>query len=44
MIGLIAVGFVVLEWIRTAMKDRNGRVGGDVLAADQVRAEEGDTA
>jgi PAT family beta-lactamase induction signal transducer AmpG len=44
MIGLVAVGFVLLEWFRTAMRDRNGRGGGDVLAADQVRAEEGDTA
>ena len=43
MIGLVAVGFVVLEWVRTAMRDgRSG--GGAVLAADQVRAEEGDTA
>ncbi|WP_346774085.1 hypothetical protein [Sphingomonas sp. HDW15A] len=44
MIGLVAVGFVMLEWIRTAMRDRNGKTGGDVLAADQVRAEQGDTA
>ena len=41
-IGLIAVAFVVLEWIRQAWRDR--RSGGDVLAADAARAAEGDTA
>ena len=43
MIGLVAVGFVILEWVRTAMAERR-RTAGDVLAADQARAAEGDTA
>jgi PAT family beta-lactamase induction signal transducer AmpG len=41
-IGLIAVAFVVLEWIRQAWRDR--RLGGPVPASDAVRAAEGDTA
>ena len=43
MIGLIAVGFVALEWIRTAWQGRRSG-GGDVLDADAARAAEGDTA
>ncbi|HVL79617.1 MAG TPA: MFS transporter [Sphingomicrobium sp.] len=42
-IGIIAVVFVVLEWIRTAWNDRRS-ARGDVLAADAARAAEGDTA
>ena len=42
-IGLIAVGFVVLEWGRTAWNDRR-KGAGDVLAADAARAAQGDTA
>jgi PAT family beta-lactamase induction signal transducer AmpG len=42
-IGLVAVGFVVLEWIRVAWTGRR-RKSGDVLAADAARAAEGDTA
>jgi PAT family beta-lactamase induction signal transducer AmpG len=42
-IGLVAVGFVILEWIRAAWMGRR-RQGGDVLAADAARAAEGDTA
>lgn len=42
-IGLIAVCFVILEWVRVAWKDR-GRPPGDVLAADAARAAQGDTA
>lgn len=42
-IGIIAVIFVILEWIRTAWNERRkGR--GDVLAADAARAAQGDTA
>ena len=43
LIGLIAVGFVALEWVRTAMADRP-KGGGDILDADAARAAEGDTA
>jgi PAT family beta-lactamase induction signal transducer AmpG len=43
LIGLVAVGFVVLEWVRTAMAERN-KGNGDVLDADAARAAEGDTA
>ena len=43
MIGLVAVGFVLLEWARTAWNGRR-RGGGDVLAADAARAAQGDTA
>jgi hypothetical protein len=42
-IGVIAVVFVALEWIRTAWRDRRSGAG-DVLAADAARAAEGDTA
>lgn len=43
LIGLVAVGFVVLEWVRTAMAERD-KGDGEVLAADSARAAEGDTA
>jgi PAT family beta-lactamase induction signal transducer AmpG len=42
MIGLIAVAFVILEWIRTAWRDRH--LNGPVPASDAARAAEGDTA
>ena len=42
-IGLIAVAFVVLEWIRVAWNDRRA-ANGPVPASDAVRATEGDTA
>jgi PAT family beta-lactamase induction signal transducer AmpG len=42
-IGLVAVGFVILEWMRTAWADRR-KGSGDVLASDAARAAEGDTA
>ena len=43
LIGLVAVGFVLLEWVRTAMAERRAG-GGDILAADAARETEGDTA
>jgi len=43
LIGLVAVGFVVLEWVRTAMAERRAG-GGEILAADAAREAEGDTA
>ena len=43
LIGLVAVGFVALEWVRTAMADRN-KGDGEILAADAAREAEGDTA
>jgi PAT family beta-lactamase induction signal transducer AmpG len=43
LIGLVAVGFVALEWVRTAMADRN-KGDGDILAADAAKEAEGDTA
>lgn len=43
LIGLIAVGFVALEWVRSAMAERR-RGGGDIIDADAARAAEGDTA
>jgi PAT family beta-lactamase induction signal transducer AmpG len=43
-IGLIAVAFVVLEWIRVAWKDRRSAADGPVSASDAARAAEGDTA
>ncbi|HXH53026.1 MAG TPA: MFS transporter [Sphingomicrobium sp.] len=43
-IGIIAVVFVMLEWIRVAWAGRRRAGGGDVLAADAARAAEGDTA
>ena len=42
-IGLIAVAFVVLEWMRVAWKERR-LASGDVPASDAARAAEGDTA
>ena len=41
-IGLVAVVFVILEWIRSAWADRR-KAPGDVLGADAARAAEGDT-
>ena len=43
-IGLIAVFFVVLEWVRSAWAERRRAAGGPVLEADAARAAEGDTA
>ena len=43
-IGLIAVAFVVLEWMRVAWKERSAAAAGPVPASDAVRAVEGDTA
>ena len=43
-IGLIAVFFVILEWMRTAWNERRRAADGPVLAADAARATEGDTA
>ena len=43
LIGLVAVGFVILEWVRTAMAER-GKGDGDILAADAAREAEGDSA
>ena len=43
-IGLVAIVFVILEWIRTAWADRRRAAGGPVLQADAARAAEGDTA
>jgi PAT family beta-lactamase induction signal transducer AmpG len=42
-IGLIAVAFVVLEWIRVAWNDRRA-ANGPVAASDAARVTEGDTA
>lgn len=42
-IGLIAVFFVILEWIRVIWNERH-RPPGDILAADAARAAQGDTA
>jgi PAT family beta-lactamase induction signal transducer AmpG len=42
-IGLIAVLFVALEWMRTGWNNRRDRLGGDTLASDSARASEGDT-
>ncbi len=44
LIGLIAVGFVVLEWIRQSWMDRRRALDGPVPASDAARAAEGDTA
>jgi MFS transporter, PAT family, beta-lactamase induction signal transducer AmpG len=44
LLGLLAVGFVALEWMRTAWAERRQRTSGPVLGADAVRATEGDTA
>lgn len=43
LIGLVAVGFVALEWARTALAERRAS-GGEILAADAAREAEGDTA
>jgi hypothetical protein len=43
-IGLIAVAFVVLEWMRVAWKERRDAANGPVPASDAARAVEGDTA
>ncbi|GAA4722118.1 MFS transporter [Sphingomonas lutea] len=43
-IGLIAVGFVLLEWMRQAWADRHRAANGPVLQADAAKAVEGDTA
>ncbi|MEO7635978.1 MAG: MFS transporter [Sphingomicrobium sp.] len=43
-IGLIAVGFVILEWIRQALIERRRSLEGPVPASDAARAAEGDTA
>jgi MFS transporter, PAT family, beta-lactamase induction signal transducer AmpG len=43
LIGLVAVGFVLLEWVRVSLADRR-TANGDVNAADAARASEGDTA
>ncbi|GAA4027395.1 MFS transporter [Sphingomonas rosea] len=42
-IGLIAIGFVALEWVRQAWNGRRGGAG-DLPASDSARAAEGDTA
>ncbi|MEO7240999.1 MAG: MFS transporter [Sphingomicrobium sp.] len=44
LIGLIAVGFVILEWVRTVWSERRRAADGLVPAADAARAAEGDTA
>ena len=44
LIGLLAVGFVALEWARTAWGERQRQANGPVPAADTARAAEGDTA
>lgn len=43
-IGLIAVAFVALEWIRVAWRERREAADGPVPASDAARATEGDTA
>jgi PAT family beta-lactamase induction signal transducer AmpG len=43
LIGVVAVVFVILEWLRVAWADRNRR-SGDILAADAAKEAEGDTA
>ena len=44
LIGLIAVVFVALEWIRTMWAERRERPGPDFVPTDGLRAAEGDTA
>lgn len=44
LIGLLAIGFVALEWGRTAWVGRKAVADGPVPAADAARAAEGDTA
>ena len=43
-LGLIAVAFVILEWVRVAWSERRLRAAGPVPASDAARATEGDTA
>ena len=43
-IGVIAVVFVILEWMRTGWAGRRRAEAGPVLAADAAKATEGDTA
>ena len=43
-IGLIAVAFVVFEWIRVAWRDRRLAADGPVPASDAARSAGGDTA
>ena len=43
-IGLVAVVFVILEWVRSAWAERRRAADGPVLQADAARAAEGDTA
>ena len=42
-IGLIAVAFVVMEWIRTAWNERHRPATGPVLASDAAKTTQGDT-
>lgn len=44
LIGLVAVGFVALEWARTVWSERRVKANGPVPASDAARAAEGDTA
>jgi len=44
LIGVVAIGFVALEWARTSWNKRREATGGPVLASDAARAAEGDTA
>ena len=44
LIGLIAVFFVALEWVRTSWSERRQRQGSDFVPTDALRAAEGDTA
>jgi MFS transporter, PAT family, beta-lactamase induction signal transducer AmpG len=43
-IGLIAVAFVMLEWLRIMWKERRSAANGPVPASDAARSAEGDTA
>jgi PAT family beta-lactamase induction signal transducer AmpG len=43
-IGLVAVAFVALEWMRQGWTGRRARANGPVPAGDAARAAEGDTA
>ncbi|MDQ3483061.1 MAG: MFS transporter [Pseudomonadota bacterium] len=42
-IGLVAVFFVILEWIRTVWNDRRKAAAGSILESDAARAAQGDT-
>jgi len=44
LIGLIAVGFVVAEWIRQSLMERRRALEGPVPASNAARAAQGDTA